>query len=68
MSADNALVVKKVGPRDWRVWMGFLSDDNFSTPPPRARWFRTREEALVAAHNWMKTEVSVEYGVQEIEA
>jgi len=63
MSADNIIYVQKVG-ETWSVW-----EQSASSPAEsEARnTFPTLEEALLYAHEWEKTFMIVEYGVQLLE-
>jgi len=65
MSADNAIVVGRFGPEDYRVAMLFASDEwtRESFAQEHVLHFTNRTDALVAAHDWMEGEIIVEYGV-----
>lgn len=68
MSADNIILVKKVG-KLWWVAYGFASHDESGSDSymKNGTGYHTREAALVAAHNMEKEIGYVEYGVNELE-
>lgn len=70
MSADNAYFVIKYGDR-YSVAHGFMSYDDensyFSELFNRGKKFSSRSDALVYAHDSIKEEYIVEYGVVEVD-
>lgn len=73
MSADNAIVVWKTNNK-WNVDMVFMSPyeedckylETFTRTEPQ-KVFDSREKALEFAHDWLKNEYIVEYGIFEDE-
>lgn len=66
MSADNMICVQKRLGR-WWVWMGFASDDVNGPNEAKDQNFDTREKAMLYASGWVRGEMWLKYGLQELE-
>lgn len=72
MSADNAIIVARIGDAEWCIWMAFMSTYDWDVPPIDSERYASREAALVAAHDRVGlvgalAESAVEYGVIEVD-